>query len=623
MSKRAKSQTLGIAGAKILSKRKASKHAPANSSLTLHLEIDEPIQISVDEHTKFTLGGVCIDADQFGRGDQVRLFMRFIDGIDRSNSSSSEGWSCLCNFLGIDRGGQALPVMTQLGLEVMGSCHFELCARGTGGLCVDIACNVLSTSQSMPSPPSYDGAALHLKNEHADRQILRPRREVTGILRHLPLAALLILTYVNQIGGGLTRSSPSLNPTRRVTDHQRFQATDSHDQSPKMSPTLPIDTKQATTNEQTQDLPPTNLFEDTEVANTTTTSNQIQNECIDVTVAFLPSWIDEMYPVEWSLSSTTGTAWNKTYSNVKLFNTIVIDHAANEDVTCLLPGSYVFNITVSGEAHYLLYSDGKVFQCGGLLKDDHAFGIELPLDSSDVDAACSTLIECNGSDVDDCLRRAFLPLQCYNNGTEVDVTAADYHSGGNRSIWFSDTCSVALNDACQSGALGFGIGNETVPAHRSENFCPYFQCASGAFIDHVNNGVALDDFYGCECKYTQWTCSRSGGKCEYQTCCVDNGASDTSNDLSTGCTCRIEPDCDVGNSEMCDVALDYCCPSKENDLERNECEKKFSRIKCETSVAQKEVDVNGQYSYCKQNVETFCDGHADTVGCECKYWEDL
>ena len=623
------SSTPSLVGAKIC-KQQTSRYAAANSSLALRLQSNEqPIRISVHEYTKFILGTVCLGTDQFGREDQVKLLIRFVDENDPP-SGGGEGWSCLCNYLGIDRGGQALPVITPLGFEVIGRCNFELCARGTDSACVDVACNVLSTSP----PRNCDDADLqHLRHEHPDKQALRPRRELARLLKHLPFAALLILTYVNQIGGGLTQSSPSLNPTRRVTDNKRFESSeDSHDYSPKMSPSLPIDAKQATTTDQavvsapsndtmteSQDLPATNLFDEEEVA---TTSTSVQNECIDITIAFLPSWIDDMYPVEWSFSSTTGAAWNKSYSSVKLFNDIIIDHTADDD-TCIIPGSYDFNITASGEAHYIVYSGGNVYRCGGLLKNGHAFGIDLPLDSSNIDSACSALIDCNGSDVDECLKQAFLPLQCYNNGTEVDVTAAEYHSGGNRSMWFSDTCSVALDKVCQSGALGFGIGNETAAVHRSENFCPYFQCASSAFISHVTNGVALDDFYGCECKYTQWTCSRSGGKCEYQTCCLDNGADDAPKDLSTACTCRIEPDCDVGNTEMCDVALDYCCPSKENDLERNECEKKFSRIKCETSVAQKGVDANGQYSYCKQNVETFCDGHADTVGCQCKYWEDL
>jgi hypothetical protein len=36
--------------------------------------------------------------------------------------------------------------------------------------------------------------------------------------------------------------------------------------------------------------------------------------------------------------------------------------------------------------------------------------------------------------------------------------------------------------------------------------------------------------------------------------------------LLTSCSCRIEPDCDIGNTEMCYVALDYCCATEESEI---------------------------------------------------------
>jgi hypothetical protein len=74
---------------------------------------------------------------------------------------------------------------------------------------------------------------------------------------------------------------------------------------------------------------------------------------------------------------------------------------------------------------------------------------------------------------------------------------------------------------------------------------------------------------------------------------------------------------------MCDVALDYCCATKESELEQRECEIKYSKEKCQRSVKEKEVDENGDYPYCKQNSVQTCKGDVDESGCMCKYWENL
>jgi hypothetical protein len=356
-----------------------------------------------------------------------------------------------------------------------------------------------------------------------------------------------------------------------------------------------------------------------------TSQDVTNNNCVDLTVAFLPSWIEDAYPVQLSLTSIDETIWSKNYSNVELFNTIVIDNVSDAG-TCLSPGSYTFNLDVVGEAHYIMYSEGQVVSCGGVLKGGYNSTITLPFESSEIDPECSALINCPPGSQDSCLKQAFLPLQCYNNGTEVDVTAADYYSQGNRTMWFSDTCSEVLGQVCQSGgALGFRIGVESgLLQDRSvilESFCPYFECASTTFIDYIAGSGTLDEYYGCECKYTQWTCARAGAKCDAQTCCEDNEVASTA--LSTGCSCRIEPDCDTGNTEMCGVALSHCCATKEDETEKSDCENKYSRLKCEVTIEANELDENGDYSYCKQNSEAVCESDADEAGCQCKYWEEL
>lgn len=581
--------------------------ASANSSLALRLQKDRPVRISVDRRFMFVLGSVCLDTDQFRPNDQVKLMIRFLD-------DSSDSWSCLCNYLGSERGGQSLVPLTRLGFEVMGDCVFELCAHGTSDCILNVFCNVLSAAPvnahvDSDFPEKNVSAPFHTRNVVTERQAPRARRE---LLKHLIAASLLMLTFISQIGGGLTTSLPTLHPTHRITESR--DDTTIHERSSRIGPSsnnLMPQTRQASNANETS-----SLFDDNQVTNTSSSSpanSPRQNDCIDFIIAFLPSWIDESYPVQWSIYSD-GVVWSKEYSDVALFNAIITDNAADDD-TCLLPGSYSFNISVAGEAHYLLYSNGSVVNCGGLLKNSTLIDISLPIDESNVDPSCSTLVDCEDDSID-CLRQAFMPLQCYNNGTEVDVTASDYNSGGNRAVWFSDTCSKVLNGMCESSALGFGVKDQSVSGY--ESFCPYFDCANSAFLKYIAGGT-LDEFYGCECKYAVWSCAKSGAKCETESCCLENDAES----ITAGCTCRVEPDCDDGNIEMCDVALDYCCVTKESELEQRECETKYSKEKCQRSVTEKEVDENGDYPYCKQNAVQTCKGDVDESGCMCKYWENL
>lgn len=583
----------------------SSIFASANSSIALRLQKDRSVRVSIDRSSVFVLGSVCLDTDEFRPNDQVKLMIRFLN--DRSNS-----WSCLCNYLGSKRGGQALLPLTQLGFEVMGDCVFEICAHATNHCILNISCNVLSATPADATVDDFQNnirAASRTKNVIPERQAQRARRE---LLKHLFFTSLLILTFVNR-SGGLTTSLPSLHPTHRITKSNDDKTI--HAESPSISPSAnslmnQLDTRQSSDSNQTS-----SIFDENQVANTITSPAKSpgQNDCIDLTIALLPSWIGESDPVQWSINSDE-VIWSKVYSDVELFNAIIVDNAA-DDGTCLLPGSYSFNMSVAGEAHYLLYSNGSVVTRGGFRKNSTLIDISLPIDKSKIEASCSTLVGCKDGNTD-CVRQAFIPLQCYNNGTEVDVTASEWNSGGNRTTWFSGTCSEALNEMCESSALGFGVQNQSVLGY--ESFCPYFNCADTAFSKYLAGGT-LDEFYSCECSYAAWSCAKAGSKCETNSCCLENDAAST----TTGCACRIEPDCDDGNFEMCDVALDYCCITRENEFERRECETKYSRIKCQRSVEEKEIDENGDYPYCKQNAAQTCEGDVDESGCTCKYWEEL
>lgn len=613
-----------------------STFAPAQSSLTLPLRADQHVRLCVDKCAKLVMRSACLDTDLFGREAQVKLMVRFVDG--RGHNANTKKWSCMLNYLGTDKGGHNIAAITQLGFEVMGGCVFDLCIHSTiKDCCVDIFCNVLPMS-SYPDEHHQakynDCTPIPMRDVQADMQVVRTRRQFTGLLKHMIFAAFLMLTFMNQIAGGLTKSLPSLHPTSKLAEMQGNET--SHNDSPRISPSAynppQLNTKQSapspsiSSSSQTPSSTNTDDFESIEEEATnlfdggqvTLSPTEKQNDCVDLAIAFLPSWIDESYPIKWEITSADGASWSKEHSNVELFNTIIVD-SADDDDQCLLPGSYVLNITAAGEAHYLVYADGKIVDCGGLLKDTDTIVVSLPVDPVNADPECSALVSCEENDTA-CLKQAFTPLECYNNGTEVDITAADYHSKGNRTLWFGDTCSAILSQVCKSTALGFGVKNDSVTGH--DSFCLYFECANSAFSQYVAGGT-LDEYYGCECKYAQWSCDKSGAKCDSKSCCLENDVLMAENDLSVGCTCRVEPDCDDGNAEMCGVALDYCCETKLDDVEKRECENKYSRIECQQSVEQKEVDENGHYSYCKQNAESYCEGNADLSGCKCKYWEEL
>ena len=629
-----------------------SRNATLNSSLVLHLvDMDQPVKIALRRHTKLVLGNVCLDTDRFRSQDQVKLMIRFVNDADEHGEHGNGGWSCLCNYLGSDRGGQPLSSATPLGLEVIGKCSFELCVRGTcEKSSLHVSCNILS------APYADDESEDALLSSHRQGSSSRGafRRLGYYVPRALPVL-LLLLGLILQGNGGFTQSIPSLHPTRRLADSPGDDELIRRHQSPYVNPSMnnppsQVLTKQANTSSQVEVTNSSsihadsnnNTVSDSESSNSSslfndgqavTSSSEIEDpnqDCIDLKVSFLPSLIGEFpegsRPVQWSLSSADGTVMSsKNHSRNELYNQIIIDDITQEGGICLKQGSYTFRFNSGGKAHFLLSSEGEAITCGGLFKDEFDTAITLPLDLTGIDLECSALINCSDNDSDRCLKDAFTPLQCFNNGTEIDVTSAEWNIDGNRKNWFSETCSSALNGVCQSESsylhLGFGAGYETDQLKRNyETFCPYFECANAAFTDSVVNGNTLDTYFGCDCLYTDWSCVATGAKCDLQACCASE--SDTAGSLATSCECRIQPDCDAGNAEMCGVALDYCCAAKDDDTERNECYQKYSEVKCKKTIEDEEVDENGEYPYCKQYTEAVCSTDAD-ASCKCKHWEEL
>lgn len=329
---------------------------------------------------------------------------------------------------------------------------------------------------------------------------------VTGIFKDLQVRRmlgtllLLLMSFAKQGEGSFNKSIPLLHP--RQVETKQF--------SSGPSPPGPLSAVNASPSAANASL--TNLFQAQKLDDISPTQDPTWPNCKDLTIAILPSFIDAEYPVEWTLTSSQFT-YNKNYSDPALFNTVVID-SLSDDGFCLTSGDYLFNISSIGIAYYLLYSEEEVLECGGLFKDSQDYDISLPFDQTNAESTCPALINCQGVDnATECLIQAFAPLQCYTDGIEVDITAADYNSMGNRTFWFSDTCSPILNELCESSVpmLGFGAGYESPSLQERsvvDKFCPYFACASASFERFINGGT-LDEYYGCECKYTHWACGKS------------------------------------------------------------------------------------------------------------------
>jgi len=276
-----------------------------------------------------------------------------------------------------------------------------------------------------------------------------------------------------------------------------------------------------------------------------------------LTVALLPYNL-ELYPLNWSIHEIVDeeeiVTWAYGYSNPELTNTIILEQSNGSNSMkkpiCLSPGNYTLRFD-NGYDVFALSSGGMLISCGEYLENAVEFSLPFVSESpiSSINAG-SNQSECPRFSCHDeesvCLQKAMTPVQCYGSGKEWN--------GGNRTALFSDTCAVALNDACQSGSFGFTYDDVI------ENFCPYFHCANSAYRKYVS-GDSIEEYHACECLYTQWSSPDS----EERQCCIDgsNGIKEES-DIVLSCKCSIEPKCEAGDAKMCDISMGYCCPAKDN-----------------------------------------------------------
>ena len=442
-----------VQGATITScAHQSSCFAPANSSTAVHLQVDQSsILISLDGRTKFVLNSVCLDVDQFGTDDQIKLLIRFVDG-------GAVRWTCLCNYLGKNRGGKSLLSYNPLGFEILGSCAFELRAEGTvKAASVDIACNVLPTADCVESVCMGDNIAqLPLKHTPSNKEASLIRSAVMSAIRYLPirtiLVSLVLLNLIQRGGGGFTKSFPSLHPTHRKTSESHIKGekvtsearlspragSTSTNTSPAVSRKLnavsvPIRNKQSSRREQmtsttapiesaavnpptaTSTAPQDSLFS---AVTNSPNSGQLEDECIDLTITLLPSSTSEEYPILWSLNTTEGAVWSKEYLDQDNMSStmLVIEHASDEGI-CLLPGTYSFSF-YGFQSHFMVSSGEEVISCGEVFKEEFVDDFDLPFQrSSSVEPGeCSVILECSGADTNACIERAMKPLLCYNKG---------------------------------------------------------------------------------------------------------------------------------------------------------------------------------------------------------------
>lgn len=110
---------------------------------------------------------------------------------------------------------------------------------------------------------------------------------------------------------------------------------------------------------------------------------------------------------------------------------------------------------------------------------------------------------------------------------------------------------------------------------------------------------------------------------EAKKCCMDgNDEMNKHSDIGKSCECSIETQCAEGNGEMCDISMEYCCPTKDM-FERSECEQNVFDTKCPASIEEGSVDEYGQYSFCHDSAESKCQDDKDADGCKCAFWESL
>jgi hypothetical protein len=204
--------------------------------------------------------------------------------------------------------------------------------------------------------------------------------------------------------------------------------------------------------------------------------------------------------------------------------------------------------------------------------------------------------------------KALEPIRCVYGG--------DVAYGGKRTEWLTNTCAKIFNDQCEAGLqddyIGFDHNKNVV-----QPMCPFFECAILAYQSYLKGGT-VEEYHGCNCQYAQGNCA----DCMDAKCCFGDSPETTSteSDIVKSCECVIEPKCEKGDFEMCEISLDFCCPSKLDPVEKNTCKKTALQVTCESSIKNSTL---GDYSLCHQASDAKCDDDEDSIGCKCSYWEKL
>lgn len=441
----------------------------------------ESTRIFANSRTKLVLNSVCLDVASLDILDQVKLLIRFVDGEVAGGDAE---WVPVANFLGKERGGQALPSFCALNLEVTGPCSIELKVSGklSSGNVQVLGIVLEDDSAKMCSEQSVTDKAPCKK--YCRGSLLK------GLIEghHFPImfGILMLLSLIGQGGGGFTKSVPSLNPTQTQKRRLLFA-----DEVKEVSSANDHVTRKL--------VPSAALTTVKSYASSGFGARALQSDCIDLTLALLPYNL-EQYPLKWSIKKsgdTTGDeeiVWKNEYSDKELTNTVILEQSngenSKEEPICLPAGSYTFGFD-EGYDVFVLSSGGKIVSCGEYLENglnfELPFQLDAPLSSTgtNVSECPREILTCDDGE-ETCLQNALNPVRCYNGGKEWN--------GGDRKSLFNDTCAVALNDACQASSFGF-LYDDIIP-----KFCPYFQCANPAYQIFTNGG-SLEEYHGCECKY--------------------------------------------------------------------------------------------------------------------------
>ncbi|KAL7522270.1 hypothetical protein ACHAWX_006963, partial [Stephanocyclus meneghinianus] len=589
--------------------------------------------------------------------------------INEAAVSQHAEWTYLSNFFGKKRGGQRMPESSPFHLEAFGTSDAKVAAR----------CSLKNGSVES-APQSKDTSATEQEFPKNKQSLSLIGWVFPGVRRTFRARAifvgLMILCRAGCGGGVVINSIPALNPTKnnhaeRVVDglqesnskpdlvrlesamtklsddipsvgrlsfsteteigDQYGHFLMSMNQNPSKAnevkiPATALEMSLGGKSHNTAELHALMSHKVSEVkhAHVISELRALSDDCINLTIAIMPYSFEGT--IGWSLDVITeggnDTVWSRNYSDPDLAITVIIEHSqesdSNGESLCFPPGKYKFSHHPDGMP-YVLYSEGTLVECG--LYDYSIF--VLPFNSSDPSTCYDAVDDWGGlafcpnitcSDVegkDDCVNMAMEPIHCFYLGWEKE-------NGGNRTAWFADNCAKIFDDVCQSTSLD--VEHDHIGFFHQqfvEIYCPFFQCAYPAYQSYMEGGT-LEEYHGCNCLYEQSICPN----CSQAECCFDGGSEkSTESDIVRSCICVIEPLCNIGNVEMCDVALEFCCPVKLDLEERMTCEQTALHYTCQDSI--KHNNNNGDLSVCHRASSAKCDDDEDTYGCECRYWETL